>query len=187
MQHFGNTTPTQTKAGIQIRTTSSSPGHDTSPPSTDHQPLSLLYHLDHLLPWSGPSLLSGSDTAISTRPSCSPAHQGSPPIMSLQIPHRPRPNGDHHGATKAVILVSHNPTSSLPSKKTTNVTIGLLTITLSAGWRRISRHSLPTPLPRCPKGSFDYNPNKYTSTLLLAAWLKHLLAKQPPPTTTTKG
>lgn len=84
--------------------------------------------------------------------------------MSLQIPHRPRPNGDHHGATKAVILVSPCPCTSptfpplfslppIPLTKTTIITIRILTTPLPAGRRRISRHPLPTSLPRCPKGS----------------------------------
>lgn len=115
---------------------------------------------------TSPSFYSGSDTAILTKSSTSPVLHTLDP--SSWPPFR-SPTG--HGPTATTTApqrlsfwsVLALPPSflclysvSLPmilNTKFTNTTIDILTIALSAGWRRISRHSLPPSFPRRPKGS----------------------------------
>ena len=99
VQHLGDTTPSQT-----IQRQDSRSGQHHLPKHTQHRPLSTVAYSLGLLQLSPPVFFFFFSSSIPhTLPS----------MASLQIPHRPRPNGDHHGATKAVILVSPIP-SSLP-------------------------------------------------------------------------
>lgn len=163
VQHFGDTTPpTQVKAGFQIRTTSSSHPRHTQHLTTDHRPPTTL---DHQLPPLSLNLLTFS-SSVQIPPSSLDLTQPSQPdpsciMSSLQIPHRPRPNSDHHGATKAVILVSPSPKSSLASKPghkqnnwiADNVSVCRLAAHLEAPASDLS----PSMSQR-----FVYNPNKHT-------------------------
>lgn len=83
-------------------------------------------------------------------------------MSSLQIPHRPRPNSDHHGATKAVILVSPSSTSSLSYKtdhKCHNwITDNVSVYRLAAHLEALASDPSPSMSPR-----FVYNPNRHTN------------------------
>lgn len=153
LQHFGDTTPTQAKAGFQIRTTSSSHARHTPHLTTVHRPpstTSFFLSLKLLTISSSVQIPPPSLDLIQPSPRTTVLHHvlppDPPPATAQQRPPWGYQSCDSGQSQPDVFPL-------LKKKQTANATNGSLTMSLSTGWRRISRHSLPTPLPRCPQGS----------------------------------